>query len=198
MHKQVSSDLLDGLAKETKTLEIGAGTLNHLCYEPNVSAYDIVEPFTALYETSPNLNRVGVVFNDVSEIPLSSSYDRIITIATLEHVCNLPELVARVGKLLSDSGVFRVAIPSEGTMLWNLGWKLTTGLEFRIKHGFDYGLVMKHEHVNTAKEIECVLRYFFKQIHSKFFGLSKSLSLYQYYECSDVNIVNFLNYSRKK
>jgi hypothetical protein len=62
---------------------------------------------------------------------------------------------------------------------------MTTGLEFRLKHGLDYGLLMKHEHVNKAKEIEAVIRYFFKRVESRVFGLSKYLSLYQFYACEE-------------
>jgi hypothetical protein len=42
---------------------------------------------------------------------------------------------------------------------------------------------MRHEHVNTAAEIEEVLRHFFADIRSRFFGVGRALSLYQYHEC---------------
>ena len=118
-------------------------------------------------------------------MPSNFLYDRITSVATFEHICNLLEVVARCGLLLADKGVMRVAIPSEGTFLWTLGWKLTTGLELKIKHGLDYGLLMKHEHVNTAKEIEEVLEFFFEDIECNIFGLSKTISLYEFYTCSN-------------
>ena len=96
---------------------------------------------------------------------------------------NLPEVVARSVLLQNADGAFRAAVPSEGTILWTLGWKLTTGLEFRWRHGLDYGLLMRHEHVNSAREIEDVLRFFFSRIRVKVCGLARSLSLYQFFEC---------------
>ena len=42
---------------------------------------------------------------------------------------------------------------------------------------------MKHEHVNTAKEIEEVLRFFFDTVECSVLGLAKSMSLYQFYAC---------------
>jgi hypothetical protein len=69
-------------------------------------------------------------------------------------------------------------------------------LEFKLKHGLDYGLFMKHEHVNTAKEIEEVLEYFFKEIKCKVFGLSKSISFYRYYECHNPRIDRCREFSR--
>ena len=68
-------------------------------------------------------------------------------------------------------------------MLWTLGWKLTTGLEFRLRYGLDYGLLMRHEHVNSADEVEEVLRHFFSSLDHSVFGVSKGFSLYRYYEC---------------
>lgn len=183
LHRQVASDVANENGVEKATLELGAGTLNQLHYEPAVQAYDIVEPFTELYKNSSFLGRIRNIYADISEIPNSSCYDRITSIATLEHVCNLPEVVAQSGLLLTDNGVFRAGVPSEGTWLWTLGWRLTTGLEFRLKYGLDYGQLVSHEHVNTADEIEVVLAYFFKDIRCKVFGLSRATSFYRYYEC---------------
>lgn len=183
LHKQVAKDVANHHNLRKTTLELGAGTLNQLQYEPAIHQYDIVEPFTDLYKNSPLLKRVRNVYSDISGVPSSSRYDRITSVATLEHVCNLPEVVARSGLLLAENGVLRTSIPSEGTLLWTLGWKITTGLEFKLKYGLDYRLLVKHEHVNTAKEIEEVLEYFFEKVGCKVFGLTKAISFYRYYEC---------------
>jgi len=192
MHKQVAGDLAG--AKPLSTLEIGAGTLNQLRHEPESGPYDIVEPFKELYAGSPLLRRVRNVYADISEVPASARYDRITSVATFEHICNLPEVVARCGTLLEPRGSLRVSIPSEGTPVWTLGWKLTTGLEFRLKHGLDYGLLMRYEHVNRAKEIEDVLRHFFTEIAWKSFGVCKFLSLYQFYECKNPDLARCRQY----
>ena len=196
LHRQVASDVANLQSSAKVTLELGAGTLNQLRYEPTIGAYDIVEPFTELYKNSPLLGKVRNIYSDISKVPSSYAYDRITSIATLEHVCNLPEVIARSGLLLADNGVLRASVPSEGTLLWTLGWKLTTGLEFKLRHRLDYGLLMKHEHVNTAKEIEEVLEYFFKEIKCKVFGLTKSISLYRYYECRNPRVDRCREFSR--
>lgn len=196
LHRQVAKDVTSPLNSAKITLELGAGTLNQLLHEPTVQTYDIVEPFTSLYKNSPLLGRVRNIYSDISEIPASSRYDRITSVATLEHVCNLPEVIALCGLMLAEDGVLRTSIPSEGTFLWTLGWKLTTGLEFKLRHGLDYGLLMKHEHVNTAWEIEEVLQYFFNDIECKVFGLSRSISLYRYYECRSPRIDRCREFSK--
>lgn len=188
LHWKVSSDVANLQDSNKVTLELGAGTLNQLKYEPGVHSYDIVEPFTDLYKNSPLLRKVRNIYSDIYEIPDTYRYDRITSVATLEHVCNLPEMIARCGLLLKEDGSLRASVPSEGTWLWKLCWMFTTGLEFKLKYGQDYGLLMKHEHVNTAKEIEEVLDYFFGEVKCAVFGLSKSISIYRYYECNNPKI----------
>jgi hypothetical protein len=182
MHKKVAEDVGDSEPKAT--LELGAGNLNQLPYEPNTAPYDIVEPFRELFESSPQLKRIRNTYNDVSEIPSRNRYDRITSIAVLEHVCNLPEFVARSALLLAEGGTFRAGIPSEGTILWRLGWQTTTALDFQARYRLDYKVLMEYEHVNTAREIEEVLRYFFTSKRARVFGLSRSLSFYQFFACS--------------
>lgn len=182
MHRQIAADVAGGRIKTT--LEVGAGTLNHIPHEPIGGPYDIVEPFAELYETSDLLGRVNQVYPDMSDVPADRRYDRIISIATLEHVCDLPDLVARCGLHLADGGQLRVAIPSEGSPLWALGWRCTTGLEFRLRHRLDYGVLLRYEHVNTAHEIRGILDHFFEDLQFRVFGLSLALSIYQVILCA--------------
>ena len=183
LHKQVARDVVAG-GSPRRTLELGAGTLNQLEFEPDVGPYDIVEPFVELYQRSPRLSRVRRVFADIGDIPRAMRYDRITSVATLEHVCDLPRVVATAGLLLDAGGELRAAIPSEGSFLWTLGWRLTTGLEFWLRHRLDYGELMRHEHVNEAREIEQVLSYLFASVQRRTFGPGRALSLYQFFACS--------------
>ena len=121
MHRKLAEDVKSGLPKST--LEIGAGTLNQLPYEPQSNPYDIVEPFHDLYESSPNLLASGIFTMTSWTFPDGAKYERITSVAVLEHICNLPEVIARSGLLLVEGGQFRAGIPSEGTILWRLGWK---------------------------------------------------------------------------
>jgi len=186
LHTQVAKDLVPG--RQVSTLELGAGTLNQLEHEPQSGAYDIVEPFSALYADSPLLQRVRNVYADTAEVPVDTRYDRITSVATFEHICNLPEVVARSALLLAPGGSLRASIPSEGTPLWTLGYMMTTGLEYRLRHGLDYGVLMRHEHVNDAREIEAVLRHFFRDVECSVFGLSRAVSLYQFFACRDPDL----------
>ena len=189
LHAMVASDVKNHeLQSNIDTLEIGAGNLNHLAYEPIIGRYDIVEPFNLLYEGQPGLSRISSIYADLAEIPEEQKYDRVITIATLEHVLNLPHVIVKSALHLQTNGVFRAAIPNEGTFLWNLAWRCTTGIEFRLSYGIDYGLIMAYEHVNTAKEVELLLKHFYRDVNEQYFGINSKLALYAYYECSNPNI----------
>lgn len=164
-------------------LELGAGTLNHLRFEPDTTPYDIAEPFQELYAGGPRLNRVRKAYLDIADIPRDQRYHRIISIACLEHIEDLPAVVARSGTLLAEDGYFQAGVPSEGGLLWWLGWRLTTGLSYRIRTGLDYGIVMRHEHLSAANEIAAVVRWFFEEVSLSRFPLpAHHLSFYTYLE----------------
>jgi hypothetical protein len=186
MHRQVAADLTakDPLSTgEISTLEVGAGTLNQLPFEPIVGAYDIVEPFRVLYENAPGRERLRHTFDDISEARNYGPYDRITNVAVFEHIMDLPVVVAHSALLLKPTGTLRVAIPNEGTPMWKLGTKVT-GHEFKKRYGLNYQVLMNYEHVNTAHEIEQVLDVFFNKVRCKVFGISKGLGFYRFYECT--------------
>lgn len=178
MHRQVAADVGSGALRET--LELGAGTLNQLRYEPFTHPYDIVEPFAELFADAAERGRIRHAYADIAEAPANARYDRVTSIAALEHICDLPLVLARSAQLLGPDGVLRAAIPAEGGLLWRLGWSLTTGLEFRLRHGLDYGELMRHEHVNTAAEIEALVKTLFAEVEIRSFGLGRQLSLYRF------------------
>jgi hypothetical protein len=184
MHRKVAEDVRRH-PRRCSTLEIGAGNLNHLRYEPESGRYDVVEALSHLVEKSSDRSRVMNVYRDLGEIR-DQNYDRIVSIAAFEHYCDLPAIVARAASVLAPRGQLRIAVPSEGTILWALGWRFTTGLEFRLKYGLDYGVLMRHEHVNTAAEIEGVLRVFFRNVKRSVLGLNAAVSFYQFFECTEM------------
>lgn len=164
MHKKVASR-----SSET-ILELGAGTLNHVPYEKS-SCYDIVEPFRTLYADSPYLGRIRNVYDSIHAVPDSRTYPRIISVAVLEHIQDLPDVLTKAHALLEDGGVFQAGIPCEGAFLWGLAWRLSTGLAYRLRTGLSYGTVMRHEHVNTCFEITALVGHVFKNIHVTYFPL---------------------------
>jgi len=185
LHRKVAMDVM-GIQNKS-TLEIGAGTLNQLKYE-NTKPYDIIEPFSELYINSKFKDQVNEVFQDIDDISASNKYDRITSVATFEHITDLPKVVAKTCRLLNERGTLRVSIPNEGTFLWKLGYKLTTGIEFKLKYGLDYSILMNYEHVNTADEIEQVLHYFYGKVKCSCFGINRKIAFYRFYECTNPKI----------
>ncbi|WP_394966147.1 hypothetical protein [uncultured Helicobacter sp.] len=66
LHHKVAKDTKD--IGGYRTLEIGAGTLNQISYEHNLSHYDIIEPFETLYQDSPKLQYVNAIYQDITQI----------------------------------------------------------------------------------------------------------------------------------
>ncbi len=164
-------------------LEVGAGTLNHLRFESEHEEYDVVEPFAALYENSPRRRLVRRIYDHLSEVPSEPGYARIISVAVLEHLQNLPGDIARCCQLLAPGGVFQAGIPSEGGFLWRLGWRSTTGVAYWMRNHLDYGALMRHEHLNSAPEIIAVARLLFEDVKvARFPCPLHHLSLYAYIE----------------
>jgi SAM-dependent methyltransferase len=174
MHRQVA-----GSEQGERVLEIGAGTLNHVAYERNPSEYDVVEPFRELWENSSNRKKVTAIYSDISEVPADRRYDRIISVAVLEHLTDLPSILSQCALLLAKGGSLRAGIPSEGGFLWSLGWRATTGVSYRLRTGLSYERVMRHEHVNCSDEIIAITRYLFRNLTIRRFPLpGKHFSLY--------------------
>jgi SAM-dependent methyltransferase len=182
MHRKVAAQAGDGAI-----LELGAGTLNHLQYEPQATVYDVVEPFRELWESSVYRRRVRAFYDDIRDVPEQNRYQRIIAVAVLEHLEDLPGVVAECGNRLTPEGHLQIGIPTEGGALWGTAWRCTTGVAYRLRTGLDYGELMRHEHVNTAKEIVDVLRYFFGEIKVSRFPLpAYHLSFYTSIDASGV------------
>lgn len=145
-------------------LELGAGTLNHVPFEPASGRYDVVEPLAKLYEGSPFQQRISEFYSSVHAVPDDRAYKRIVSVAVLEHVLDLPDLVARSALLVDKDGEMVSGIPTEGGLLWYLAWRFVTGTAFWLKYRKSYATFMRHEHVNNADEITEVMRLFFDEV----------------------------------
>lgn len=162
-------------------LELGAGTLNHVPFEPPGGTYDAVEPFDALCDSAAPSRRarIGTLYSDIAEVPQSCGYARIASVAVLEHLEDLPGIVIECARRLAEGGTFVAGIPSEGGALWGAGWRCSTALSFRLRRGLPYAPIMRHEHVNTAAEIEEVLQGIFENVRTARFPLPvRHLSFY--------------------
>ncbi|MDQ6705969.1 MAG: class I SAM-dependent methyltransferase [Acidobacteriota bacterium] len=179
MHRKVAAQGRKGDA----LLELGAGTLNHVRYEHGYVRYDFVEPFTELWQGSGRRGQLSDAYLDTFEIPEHVRYDRVLSIAVLEHLTELPAILARCGQLLNPEGLFQAGIPSEGGFLWGAAWRLATGIAYRMRTGLEYGTLMRHEHVNAADEIVLLARHFFSDVRiARFPTPLLHLSFYTYIE----------------
>ncbi len=195
MHRQVAAAA--SRFPDARILELGAGNLNHVAHEHGFAAYDVVEPFEALLRDAPDRRTVGRIYKRLADVEHDKTYDRIISVAVLEHMADLPREVALACRHLADGGLFQAGIPCEGEAAWWFGWRASTGVAFYLRHRLDYGVVMRHEHLNTMDEIIAVAHHFFDRVtvqRSPFPLPLPQFSFYAYVEASGVNARNVERY----
>ncbi len=110
MHKKIAESKIEG-----SILEIGAGTLNHIPYENVFTTYDIVEPYEKLYAKSSSKDKIRNIYADIKDVP-GTQYDRIISIAAFEHICELPELVKNCTNSSSLMEFYKLPFPVKGPL----------------------------------------------------------------------------------
>lgn len=184
-HKKVGQVLAND---NPRILEIGCGSLNHVKYENHFSLYDVVEPQLYLLENANPIDQalINNRFLDLNSLSRNTQYDKIISIACLEHILNLEDHIHHIKIRLSPGGKFAAAIPAEGEFMWWLSWRLSTGIAFWLKYKLDYGVIMRYEHVNTAKKIERLLRSSFRDVKQRSFPFClKHFRIYLFFECSN-------------
>ena len=169
-----------------RILDFGSGNFNHFKYEQDYTVYDAVEPFEELYAGHAELDKIDNLYRYAQEIE-GNKYDRILSVAVLEHLTDLPREIATCCLLIENRGIFQAGITCEGELAWYLGWRFSSAISFRRKYGLDYSSLMAHEHVNTMREIVEILRTFFDNVRilrSPFPFPIAQLSFYAYIEAN--------------
>ena len=201
MHRTIARrGQIDLDSNQSPALELGAGGLNHVRFERGDFPYDALEPLDYLCSENEQFSRIRTLFSSfgsLGDIENETAYARIFSTAVLEHLVDLPWVVAQSARLLASNGSkFQAGIPSEGGLAWGLAWRATTGVRYRLKTGGSYSNLMRHEHVNNAREIESIVSHFFEVVHVKRFPLQLFHgSIYTYVEASNPrtnNIEGFL------
>lgn len=154
--------------KFNNSLEIGAGTLNHLPYEKiKNKKYDIIEPKKFLYKNNSNKILINKFYNNLNIVP-NNKYDRIISCAVLEHLEDLPKYLYLSAKKLKKNGYQSHSIPCEGYPVWDIAWYLISGISFKMRTGQNFKDIQKHEHINNYDEILSLIIFFYKKVEIRF------------------------------
>lgn len=162
-----------------RTLEIGAGTGEHLKYETlsgsqeeNYVALDIRENMAA--DIRKHFPRVQTVVGDCQQrLRFSDGYfDRILAIHVLEHLPNLPAAVREMYRLTNAGhGVVSIVIPCEGGLAYSLSRKVSAQRIFERRYNQPYNWFISREHLNRPNEIFEELAPYFEPVHRTYFPL---------------------------
>ncbi len=166
-----------------RTLEIGAGSGEHLAYEEltkeqeqNYIAVDIRENMISVLRSRfPNIK---AIIGDCQE-PLDFEqgyFDRILAIHVLEHLPNLPQAVREIYRLCDKKrGVLSIVIPCEGSAAYTLARKISAQKVFEKRYKQSYKWLIEREHINLPEEIFEELAPYFKRVSSSFFPIPVSM-----------------------
>jgi hypothetical protein len=190
---------MDDREKNKITLEIGSGNLNHIKYEKK-KHYDIIEPKKFLYKKSIYKKFINKDYKNIRQTK-NNYYDRIISCAVLEHMTNLPEYLYISSLKLKKRGYQQHSIPCEGYPMWHICWSLYTGMIFKLKYGYSFKYIQKHEHVNNFDEIVSLIKFFYKNVEKIKFSYplyNKYLSLYANIKFSNPHKENINKYLKFK
>lgn len=162
-----------------RTLEIGAGTGEHLLYErlsevqeKNYVAVDIRQNMIA--ELQMRFPSINAIVGDCQErLGYEDGYfDRILAIHVLEHLPNLPSAVKELHRLCDKTrGILSIVIPCEGSLAYTLARKISAQRLFEKRYKQSYRWLIEREHINRPDEIFEELSPFFKQKSSRFFPI---------------------------
>ena len=154
------------IPRGSKTLEIGAGIGAHLAFEDlKIQDYHCLElKEERCAEIRKTLPAEKVHLGNIEERQSwdAGTFDRIVAIHILEHICNLPRALEEVSRLMKADGVFDIVLPTEGGLAYTIARKISAERLFRKKFKMDYTPIVRNEHVNTFAEIRDLLDEYFE------------------------------------
>lgn len=166
-----------------RTLEIGAGTGEHLEFETltphqqvNYVAVDIRENMVA--EIRKRFSSIQAVVGDCQRrLEFDDGYfDRILAIHVLEHLPDLPSAVREMHRLCDKTkGMVAIVIPCEGGSAYSLARRLSAQRIFQKRYNQSYKWFIEREHVNTPFEIFEEMAPYFERTHRRYFPFPVSL-----------------------
>ena len=162
-----------------RTLEIGAGTGEHLEYEQltetqeaNYVAVDIrANMVAALRSRFPNIQAIEGDCQKKMDFE-DGFFDRILAIHVLEHLPNLPAAVKEIHRLCDKKkGALSIVIPCEGSFAYTLARKISAQRIFEKRYKQSYRWFIEREHINLPSEILEELSPYFSQVSSTYFPI---------------------------
>lgn len=166
-----------------RTLEIGAGTGEHLEYEKltniqldNYVAVDIRENMIEVLRS--RFPQVKAIVGDCQErLDFEDGhFDRILAIHVLEHLPNLPNAVKELHRLCDKGhGVLSIVIPCEGSIAYTFARRISAQRVFEKRYKQSYQWLIDREHINLPDEIFQELSPYFKRVSATYFPIPMNL-----------------------
>ena len=160
------------------TLEIGAGSGEHLLYEKlsmeqqqGYCALDFRDNMCRqIHERFPNVHVVAADCQKPLPFP-DNSFDRVLAIHVLEHLPDLPAAIREVHRVCKPTGRLIVLIPCEGGFAYGIARRISAQRLFEKRYHQSYRWWVEREHINLPNEVIEELQLYFKIEHRSYFPL---------------------------
>jgi len=153
-----------------RTLEIGAGTGQHISYVRHKFDTYVLSDLDAktLQVAKDRLgdghgNKLMFDLQNGEKLNFAdNSFDRLIAAHVLEHIYK-PHLVLKEWKRVVDhGGVISLLLPTDPGIAWRLGRHLGPRKN-AVSQGIAYDYVMAREHVNSCNNLVALVRHYFPE-----------------------------------
>jgi SAM-dependent methyltransferase len=158
-----------------KTIEIGAGTGNHVAVEDlSIQDYHCIElrenVAAALRQRFPQIT--VTLANAEDRLPYPDAFfDRAVVVHVMEHLPNLPAAVSEMHRVLKPGALFSLLIPCDPGLAYEIARKISAERVFRKHFKMPYRWIARREHLNSPAEILSVLETRFSEIDRVYYPL---------------------------
>ncbi len=172
-HKNLEENInLNEFKKNSKVLEIGAGSSPHLKYiKHKFDKYFFLEnsnfAISFLKKKFRNDKKFQFKIYNGKNIPYKKNYfDRIIISHVLEHIPDPEIFLEEMMSKLKKNGILSISLPNDPGLLWRFGrffLKLfSVGKKLKIT-SLEYDYMIASEHINSIFNLISIIKYKYKK-----------------------------------
>lgn len=153
----------------SKTIEVGAGTGEHLGYvQHSFDKYILTdldeETLRIARKKNQGIHEGKIHYETQTASGLNypdNSFDRLIATHVLEHIYQPHLALKEWARVVNNGGLLSILIPTDPGIAWRLGRTLGPRKN-AIAQGIAYDYVMAREHVNSCNNLIAIMRHYFK------------------------------------
>ncbi|MEW6264265.1 MAG: methyltransferase domain-containing protein [Thermodesulfobacteriota bacterium] len=168
-------------------LDLGCGDGHHYPYLDQTDGYlGLDMDQKSLEAARSRFPRLSLIRADACNIPINDGQvDAVISIYALEHFIYLDRVLEEIERVLAPDGDLFISVPTEGSLAWSAGRRLTTARKF-TSIAMNYTRAQEIDHINCVWQLDRAIRRHFRVVERVMFPLALpifQLNLVVAYHC---------------